>query len=111
MIYARTSSSPVSRLVEMQPLKRGDLGSLRLLMQTVNRLEGREYRGYTFPQMIRLTIVEYLLPTACLPSYFMIHVIATVHVVPNRRSEFLAKFSQIVPDVRAETGCIEYGPT
>ncbi len=41
----------------------------------------------------------------------MIHVIATIRVVPKRRSGFLAEFQRIVPDVRAETGCIEYGPT
>jgi len=41
----------------------------------------------------------------------MIHVIATIQVVPNRRSEFLEEFRGIVSDVRAEKGCVEYGPT
>jgi quinol monooxygenase YgiN len=41
----------------------------------------------------------------------MIHVIATIRVVPNRRTEFLAEFGRILADVRAEAGCIEYGPT
>ncbi len=41
----------------------------------------------------------------------MIHVIATIRVVPGRRSEFLVEFRRIVADVRAEVGCIEYGPT
>jgi quinol monooxygenase YgiN len=41
----------------------------------------------------------------------MIHVIATIRIISDRRSEFLAEFHQIVPVVRAEAGCIEYGPT
>jgi quinol monooxygenase YgiN len=40
----------------------------------------------------------------------MIHVIATIHTAPGRRDDFLAAFSQLAPDVRAEVGCIEYGP-
>jgi len=40
----------------------------------------------------------------------MIHVIATVDVVPGRRTEFLAAFWANVPNVLAEDGCIEYGP-
>jgi quinol monooxygenase YgiN len=40
----------------------------------------------------------------------MIHVIATIEVAPGRRDDFLAAFQELVPDVRAETGCIEYGP-
>jgi quinol monooxygenase YgiN len=41
----------------------------------------------------------------------MIHVIATIEVQPGRREEFLAEFRKIVPTVRAEEGCLEYGPT
>ncbi len=41
----------------------------------------------------------------------MIHVIATVEVVPGKRAEFLAAFQANVPKVLAEDGCIEYGPT
>ena len=41
----------------------------------------------------------------------MIHVIATIEVQPGRRQEFLVEFRRIVPLVRAEEGCIEYGPT
>src|SRR5262245_51949766 len=41
----------------------------------------------------------------------MIHVIATIEVQPGRREEFLAEFRRIVPSVRAEEGCLEYGPT
>jgi quinol monooxygenase YgiN len=41
----------------------------------------------------------------------MIHVIATIEVVPGRREEFLAEFHRVVPAVRAEAGCLEYGPT
>jgi quinol monooxygenase YgiN len=40
----------------------------------------------------------------------MIHVIATIHTAPGRRDDFLAAFGELVPDVRAEAGCIEYGP-
>jgi quinol monooxygenase YgiN len=41
----------------------------------------------------------------------MIHVIATIEVQPGRRDEFLGEFRRIVPAVRAEEGCLEYGPT
>jgi quinol monooxygenase YgiN len=41
----------------------------------------------------------------------MIHVIATIEVVPGKREAFLAEFHRIVPPVRAEVGCLEYGPT
>jgi quinol monooxygenase YgiN len=40
----------------------------------------------------------------------MIHVIATIETAAGRRDDFLAAFSQLVPDVLAEDGCIEYGP-
>jgi quinol monooxygenase YgiN len=40
----------------------------------------------------------------------MIHVIATIETAPGRRDDFLAAFQELVPDVRAEQGCIEYGP-
>jgi quinol monooxygenase YgiN len=40
----------------------------------------------------------------------MIHVIATVRTAAGRRDDFLAAFREIVPLVRAETGCLEYGP-
>lgn len=40
----------------------------------------------------------------------MIHVIATISTADGRRDDFLAAFSELVPDVLAETGCIEYGP-
>jgi quinol monooxygenase YgiN len=41
----------------------------------------------------------------------MIHVIATIELRPGRRDEFLAEFRRLVPLVRAEVGCLEYGPT
>lgn len=41
----------------------------------------------------------------------MIHVIATVEVKPGKLEAFLAEFHRNVPNVRAEKGCIEYGPT
>src|SRR5262245_20454422 len=40
----------------------------------------------------------------------MIHVFATIELVPGRRVAFLAEFRRIVPLVRAEAGCLEYGP-
>ncbi len=40
----------------------------------------------------------------------MIHVLATIEVAPGKRDAFLAEFNRIVPLVRAEAGCIEYGP-
>jgi quinol monooxygenase YgiN len=41
----------------------------------------------------------------------MIHVIATIEVAPGRREALLAEFHRIVPLVRAEDGCLAYGPT
>lgn len=41
----------------------------------------------------------------------MIHVIATIEVVAGKRDALLAEFHRIVPLVRAEPGCQEYGPT
>jgi quinol monooxygenase YgiN len=41
----------------------------------------------------------------------MIHVIATIDVATGKRDAFLAEFRRNVPLVRAEAGCIEYGPT
>jgi quinol monooxygenase YgiN len=39
----------------------------------------------------------------------MIHVIATIRTVPGQREALLAAFRELVPQVRAERGCIEYG--
>jgi quinol monooxygenase YgiN len=39
----------------------------------------------------------------------MIHVIATVELHPGTRQRFLDEFAKVVPEVRAEVGCIEYG--
>jgi quinol monooxygenase YgiN len=41
----------------------------------------------------------------------MIHVIATIDLVEGSRQAFLVEFQKLVPLVRAEAGCIEYGPT
>ncbi|MEZ6130962.1 MAG: putative quinol monooxygenase [Planctomycetaceae bacterium] len=41
----------------------------------------------------------------------MIIVIATITCRPGMRAAFLAEFAKIVPDVLAEQGCLEYGPT
>lgn len=40
----------------------------------------------------------------------MIHVLATIQLAPGRQAEFLAEFQKLVPLVRTEPGCIEYGP-
>jgi quinol monooxygenase YgiN len=40
----------------------------------------------------------------------MIHVIATVDVAEGKRPDFLKAFYKVIPHVRAEKGCIEYGP-
>ncbi|MBN1910833.1 MAG: antibiotic biosynthesis monooxygenase [Pirellulales bacterium] len=41
----------------------------------------------------------------------MIHVIATIELAEGRREDFLNEFAQLAPKVRAEEGCIDYGPT
>lgn len=41
----------------------------------------------------------------------MIHVIATIELAAGQREAFLTEFRRLVPQVRAEAGCIEYGPT
>ncbi len=41
----------------------------------------------------------------------MIYVVATVQLAPGRRDDFLKEFRQVAPLVRAEAGCLEYGPT
>ena len=39
----------------------------------------------------------------------MIHVLAIITAKPGKRADVLAAFRDIVPRVRAEAGCIEYG--
>ena len=41
----------------------------------------------------------------------MIHVIATIEIAQGRRDDFLTEFHRIVPQVRDEDGCLDYGPT
>jgi len=41
----------------------------------------------------------------------MIYVIATVEVVEGKREALLEEMHRLVPKVRAERGCLEYGPT
>jgi quinol monooxygenase YgiN len=41
----------------------------------------------------------------------MIYVIATVEVRPGKRDAFLTEFHKNIQNVRAEKGCLEYGPT
>lgn len=40
----------------------------------------------------------------------MIIVIATVFSSPGRRADLLSEFNKVVPLVRQEAGCLEYGP-
>ena len=40
----------------------------------------------------------------------MIHVVATIELNPGTRAAFLAEFRKLVSLVRAEAGCVEYGP-
>jgi quinol monooxygenase YgiN len=44
-------------------------------------------------------------------DFQMIHVIATIELVEGQRAAFLKEFQALVPQVRAEVGCLEYGPT
>ena len=39
----------------------------------------------------------------------MVHVVATIELHAGVRTRFLGEFQQIVPTVRAEDGCLEYG--
>jgi quinol monooxygenase YgiN len=41
----------------------------------------------------------------------MIRVIAIITAKPGRREDILTAFREIVPDVLAERGCLEYQPT
>jgi quinol monooxygenase YgiN len=41
----------------------------------------------------------------------MIIVLATIELNPGTRDQFLAEFRKIIPQVRAEKGCVEYFPT
>jgi quinol monooxygenase YgiN len=40
----------------------------------------------------------------------MIVVLATIELKPGKREDFLREFRKIVPQVRAEQGCLEYFP-
>ncbi len=40
----------------------------------------------------------------------MLHVVASFDLVAGKRPEFLELFHTLAPQVRAEAGCIEYGP-
>lgn len=41
---------------------------------------------------------------------FMIHVVATIELAEGKRDDFLNRVRRLVPEVRAEKGCVEYGP-
>ena len=40
----------------------------------------------------------------------MIYVVATIELAEGKRNDFLKRVQQLVPKVRAEKGCLEYGP-
>ena len=40
----------------------------------------------------------------------MVYVIAIITAKPGKREEFLEAYREVVPHVRAEPGCLEYGP-
>jgi quinol monooxygenase YgiN len=40
----------------------------------------------------------------------MIHVIATIELALETREAFLTEFRKLIPDVKAEAGCLAYGP-
>ncbi len=40
----------------------------------------------------------------------MIHVIASIELAPGTRDKFLLEFRKLVPEVKAEAGCLAYGP-
>jgi quinol monooxygenase YgiN len=40
----------------------------------------------------------------------MIYVIATIELAEGKRNDFLKRVQRLVPKVRAEKGCLEYGP-
>lgn len=39
----------------------------------------------------------------------MIQVIATIRAIEDKHDELVAAFKEILPGIRAKTGCIEYG--
>jgi len=41
----------------------------------------------------------------------VVHVVAVITAKPGKRAEILAAFHENVPNVHAEDGCLEYGPT
>jgi len=40
----------------------------------------------------------------------MIHVIATIEIEEGKVNDYLRELNKIITDVRAEAGCIDYGP-
>lgn len=40
----------------------------------------------------------------------MLYVVAAVELFEGKRGEYLKELNEVIPDVRAEVGCIEYGP-
>ena len=40
----------------------------------------------------------------------MLHVIATIQVADGKREQFLTELRRLVPLVRQEQGCLEFGP-
>jgi quinol monooxygenase YgiN len=63
-----------------------------------------------FSPTVRFIIVN-LVTTLYFRTQKMVHVIATISTTAGSRTKFLEEFRRLVPLVRAEAGCIEYGPT
>jgi quinol monooxygenase YgiN len=40
----------------------------------------------------------------------MIYVIANVELVEGKRNDYLRELKKVIPDVRAEIGCLDYDP-
>jgi quinol monooxygenase YgiN len=60
---------------------------------------------------MRQAAVRPLQPSAVEEKNAVIHVVATIELAPGTREAFLAEFRRIVPLVKAEAGCLDYGPT
>lgn len=73
------------------------------VQQATNQLLNR-------PVLRRSTTLIPRNPADLIRKRTMIHVIATIRLKPGTRDQFLAEFRQLVPLVRAEAGCVEYGP-
>jgi quinol monooxygenase YgiN len=61
--------------------------------------------------VLRLSRFDFDTPDGEVFRTAMIHVIATIELHGGGRDAYLAEFHKLVPQVLAEDGCLEYGPT